>query len=605
MEKVIFNPLYDKYPKGASLKGTDITYTIKVSKFEHVNSVKFVMHLDGRENAYFDMHKSFTDDKYSYYTYTHKFDRVGLYWYHFRLYGNDFEYRVIRGDRWNAIISPADNDYLQVIYSNEDVANKSFRQGIIYHIFVDRFKKSGTVKPRFDLKLEKNWKKLPEKEFIDGKQVNKTCYGGNIKGIIEKLNYLKLLNVSTIYLSPILEANSSHKYDVADYMKIDSMFGTEKDFKDLINQAKKLGIKIILDMVFNHTGSDSVYFNKEGHYNELGAYQSKDSKYYSWYNFIDYPYDYLSWWGIKTLPTANKYSGFRDLIVGKDGVIEKYMKMGVAGIRLDVVDELPNDFVDDICKTVRKVKKDALIVGEVWEDATTKFCYNERKKYFLGGELNSVMNYPIKNAILDYVKYGKEDNLISTISMILDQYPKFARDNLMNILSTHDTIRAITYLGMDNRVENPSENYRLSSEEYSRGIENLKMASLLQYTMVGIPTVFYGDEAGIEGMKDPYSRATYPWGKEEKSLIEWYQKLGNLYNHKVFDGGDLNIIHAENSIVIYERVKDNDRVIVMVNKSFHEFRFALTEDMTNYFTRDKVCGEIVLMPMSCKVFVNE
>ena len=604
MRKYIFNPINNKYPRGAVESGTTVTYRLKVSKFERPTTAFFVMHRDGQQPEYLEMSKEFVDERYINYVFSYNFDTTGHYWYHFAIEYNDNTVSLIKGENFEAVESPADCDYLQLVYDRKSTTDESFRKGIIYHIFIDRFNKSGSVKARKGLNLINNWEEPLCYEYTeDGTRVNRNCYGGNFQGIIDKLPYLKSLNVKTIYLSPVFEAHSSHKYNIADYSKIDSMFGGKEKFEALIKKAKRLGIKIIIDGVFNHTGSDSVYFNKNGRYKNLGAYQSQNSKYYSWYDFSKFPNNYSCWWGVKELPQTNENSGFFDYIAGKNGIIQKYMEMGLGGIRLDVVDELSNKFLKAICSATRAVEPKALIVGEVWEDASSKISYDERKEYFLGGNLDSVTNYPMKNAILNFVKYGNHEEFVHTVNFILDQYPASVQHNLMNIIDTHDTVRAITYLGADFNSPEYSEttDFRLSTEEYDRGKKLLKLATIMQYTVMGIPTVFYGDEAGIEGVKDPYCRKTYPWGKEDTELIEWYTKLGNLRNNKVLVDGNMSIKYANNSVIIYERVKDDNKVIVAINKGVDNFEFVVEKEMLNYFTGEDINGKIVLEPETAVV----
>lgn len=599
MRNFVFNPINDKSPCGAVEKNSIVTYKLKVSKFVSPSTAFFVMHRDGEAVSYRQMTKMYTDDKYVHYSYSVKYEQEGFYWYHFEVRIGGRLIRLIRSENLDVAESPADSDYLQLIIRKQSSTDKSFRKGIIYHIFVDRFNRVGEVHPRKGLNLINDWNQPVDYEYDEqGERINANCYGGNFEGIIEKLPYLKSLNVGTIYLSPVFEANSSHKYDVADYSKVDSMFGGSEMLTELIKKAKHHGIKIIIDGVFNHTGSDSVYFNKNGRYKTIGAYQSPNSKYYSWYDFTNYPDEYSSWWGFKTLPQTREDSGFFDYIAGKNGIVEKYMAMGLGGLRLDVADELTNNFLHAICESARGIAPKCLIVGEVWEDASSKISYDERKEYFLGGNLDSVTNYPMKNAILNFVKYGDHREFVNVVNLILDQYPKSVQDNLMNILDTHDTVRALTYLGADdnNPDYHAGGNFVLSEEEMDRGIKLLKLASIMQYTVMGIPTVFYGDEAGIQGMKDPFCRRPYPWGNENIHLIEWYQTLGNLRNNKVLEDGDMKIKYAENGVIVYERTKGENKVIVVVNRSGEDFEFVLERTMCNFFTGEHISGHLTISP---------
>ncbi len=594
MENFVFNPINNKLPKGACAKGSNVSYTLKVAKFIGLNLAYFVMHKDGENDTRIEMTKDHADERYFYMTCSVKYDDPGFYWYHFEVETSSGNFTLVRDDDFNLKMGPGGNNYLQLVIASESSVAKNFRKGIIYHIFVDRFCRSGQVTARKGLKLIDDWSKPIELEYNEaGERVNFNCYGGNFQGIIDKLSYLKSLNVGTIYLSPIMEANSNHKYDVADYSKIDSMFGDQELFETLIAKAKRLGMTVIIDGVFNHTGSDSVYFNKNGRYRTVGAYQSPNSKYYSWYTFNKYPDDYSCWWGIKTLPQTEENSGFFDYIAGRNGIIEKYMAMGIGGYRLDVVDELTNNFLHAICQAARRVNPKAMIIGEVWEDASSKISYDERKNYFLGGNLDSVTNYPMKNAILDFVKHGDVKTFVNTINLIKDQYPKAIQNNLMNILDTHDTARALTYLGLDDGI-NPKQNISLTPEQRDRAKKLLKLATIMQYTVMGIPTVFYGDEAGLEGTGDPYCRATYPWGSEDSELVEWYKQLGELRNNPVFANGELDIKYAQDGVVAYERENGDFKAIIIINRGEKPFEFTLMRTMSNYFTNEHISGKITV-----------
>lgn len=602
MNDYIFNPICDRTPCGSCCNGDTVKYNIKVKKCTGVALVDFVLHKDGNAPCGYPMNLSFADDKYLYFEYSHKFLEAGHYWYHFecKKFGGEV-IKLIQGDNMDAIEGDDDRDFLQLVTLKSDSVDEHFRRGVIYHIFVDRFCRVGEVKVREGLTLCDDWLDPVDYEFDDNKKrINHKCYGGNFEGIISKLPYLKDLGVTTIYLSPIFEAHSSHKYNTADYQKIDEMFGGEPVFKRLLASAKKLDINIILDGVFNHTGSDSVYFNKEGRYSSLGAYNSKNSPYFGWYNFESFPNKYSSWWGVPTLPQVNETDDFVDFISGKNGVIERYMKMGVFGLRLDVADELSDEFLKKINTAVRRVNPNGVVVGEVWEDASCKIAYGERKKYFLGGELDSVTNYPMKTAIIDYVKTGNVTPLVTTINMIKSEYPKSVQHNLMNILGSHDTMRIMTALIWG---ENDGDMGRhiMSEEDYERGFELLKIATILQYTTLGVPTIYYGDEVGMTGGRDPFCRETYPWGRERKEILEWYKNLQGLRQIPAIYDGDIKIVYASGGVIVYEREKEASVITVALNCGESDYTLRFGGEKVDLIGNKKYSKSLELKPHSFAV----
>ena len=605
MRDYIYNPTIDKTPVGVSKVGSTIKYEIKVSKFKGIERVDFVLHKDGEVPTPYPMTRTYTDERYIHYEIEHTYSTSGHFWYHFEAITPDDTIRLVAGDRLDIRAEDVDDDYLELIIEKDSTTGKDFKKGIIYHIFVDRFCREGEVKPRPGLTLTDNWREPVDYEYDEtGKRVNRKCYGGNFEGIISKLDYLEKLGVTMLYLSPIFEAHSSHKYNIADYNKIDDMFGGETAFKKLIKAADEKGMKIILDGVFNHTGSDSVYFNKEGRYDSVGAYQSKDSPYYNWYDFGNYTYGYSTWWGIPTLPQTNENSTFPNFIAGKGGVIEKYMKMGVYGFRLDVADELSDKFLQAINKTVKSINPEGLIVGEVWEDAASKIAYSERKKYFLGGELDSVTNYPMKNAIIDFVKNGDASHFASTINMVKAEYPYNIKHSLMNILGSHDTMRVMTKLMTEDNA-GEIKRHIMSEEEWERGFKLLKIATVLQYTTVGVPTVYYGDEVGMTGGRDPFCRETYPWGEEREKILDWYIRLGKLRKRPAIYEGDLNILYNDDSVLVYERRSENDKVLVAVNRGEGEHTLTFNDKMYDLLRDREYYSEVTLAPDSYFVLSRE
>ena len=448
----------------------------------------------------------------------------------------------------------------QITVSKKVNTPKWFEEGVLYHIFVDRFNKTGKIhNPKKNSFMYANWEDTPMYiKNSEGEIARWDFHGGNLKGIISKLNYLKSLGISIIYLSPIFEAQSNHKYDTGNYKAIDPMFGDEEIFKELIEEAKEKGMSIMLDGVFSHTGDDSIYFNKYGNYDSLGAYQSKESKYSSWYNFKNYPNEYDCWWGVKSMPNVNENEeSYMDYIIrDKDSVINKWMNYGVKGWRLDVVDELPNKFLDELRKETLKANNESILIGEVWEDASNKISYNERRKYLLGNQLNGVTGYVFKNIILDFLTYKiNSSDVYNKFMTIKENYPKYAFKSNLNLLGTHDTPRILTELNEDKEL--------------------LNLAVAIQMTFEGVPYVYYGDEAGMTGGKDPDNRKTYPWKNEDKELIAFYKKMiKDRNNNEVLSRGDTTFLNLENEDVFaYIRHMENSQeneVLVIVNRSNNE-----------------------------------
>jgi len=452
--------------------------------------------------------------------------------------------------------------------------------GILYQIFPDRFASSGKAKENVptDRTLHENWLDQPDwKPNAQGIVTNSDFFGGDLKGIEEKLDYLASLGVTCIYLNPIFESHSNHRYDTANYEKIDPLLGDEEDFRSLCAAAKERNIHVLLDGVFSHTGSDSIYFNREGRYGDGGAYRSQSSPYYPWYSFRSWPNDYECWWNFITLPNVREENpAYDNYINGEDGIIRHWLEAGASGWRLDVADELPDCFIDDLRVAVKTEKPDGILLGEVWEDATTKFSYGTRRRYLLGVQLDSVMNYPFAEAVTDFARNGVAESFESSVMTIIENYPKEALDVLMNHIGTHDTERAITKIAgekSDYRDRQWQSEHSLSEEEYKRGVKLLKLCTAIQYTLPGVPCVYYGDEAGMEGYRDPFNRACYPWGHEDENLIAWYRYLGLLRQEHgdILKDGGLRSVYAHNNVLSFERYVETeggeDALFVAVNRS--------------------------------------
>jgi len=476
--------------------------------------------------------------------------------------------------------------------------------GIIYHIFVDRFNKGGEVTYKAGAVTDDDWRTIPEYPLYPGAPLkNNHFFGGTLWGIAEKLDYIKSLGVNTLYLSPIFDAASNHKYDTADYMTVDSMFGGEEAFLELLAKAKEKGIGIILDGVFNHTGSDSIYFNREGNYDSVGAYQSPKSKYFSWYDFQEYPNKYTCWWGIDILPRIHPDNpSCRKYFVGSNGVIDKYARLGIDGFRLDVADELSDDFIAQIKKRLNRYNKQSVLYGEVWEDGSNKIAYDERKKYFLGSELDGVMNYPIRTGIIDFLTSNNPNALIYALTDIIDNAPSRIRNMQMNLLGTHDTERILTVLGGE-RSEGRSNEYlskkKMNDLERGTAKRRLRMAYTILATVPGIPAIFYGDEAGLEGYHDPFNRMPYPWGREDHNLIDYFRKIGKIrHENDVYKEGAFKLLYVDANTLIFERYDQDVSYITFVNntKQLRRVEFSVSAEALIHNNSDEFVGTLFDIP---------
>jgi len=520
----------------------------------------------------------------------------GLLWYYFELdiegewyyYGNNEGLLGGTGKMYRAI-PPG---YQLTVYKRGASTPCWYKKAIMYQIFVDRFcngNKDGKVSnPKRNSFIYANWEDTPTyiKECEKGSISRWDFFGGNLQGVIDKLHYLKELGVSVIYLNPIFEAPSNHKYDTADYKKVDPMFGNNDTFRELCEKAGQLGISILLDGVFSHTGSDSIYFNKYGNYPGLGAFQAETSPYYSWYRFKCSRDDYECWWGVDSLPNVNEMDpGYVDYIItGENSVIKQWMDMGAKGWRLDVADELPDEFIRLIHKTMKGKDPGSVLMGEVWEDASNKVSYGNRRAYLMGEELDSVMNYPFRGIMTDFFTGKHDANHVNEVLMSLyENYPLHNFYSNMNLIGTHDVPRILTILGEAPQeqamTQLQKEAYRLPEAQKSLAAARLKLLSLVQMTFPGVPSIYYGDEAGLQGYRDPLNRGTYPWGREDQELLQWYRKITSIRNrYGVLSTGDWQPVYAEGDIYGYvrsavngmdafgESCKDNT-ALVLVNRS--------------------------------------
>ncbi len=531
-----------KTPFGAVKTHQRVRILFPVHKSLNARGVGMV--LRGKTERKLDLHFSGSESSYDFYKVELSLNEAGIYYYRFEIYvadkvlfvGRDGEGKALQGD-WLP-------EWQLTCYENSYATPTWLKGGVIYHIFPDRFNRvengSRPVKGPF-----KEWGEELTIVDPDGTYRANDFYGGNALGVIEKLPYLKELGVTAIYFSPVFESYSNHRYDTADYTKIDRLFGTEGEFKKLIDEAEKLGIGIILDGVFNHTGADSIYFNKFDTYPEKGAYQSKESKYHDWFTFTEFPDVYDCWWGCTVVPTVSRTCNeFQEFITGEGGVIDKWTRLGVKGWRLDVVDELSTPFVRKIRKAAKRVSPEIAVIGEVWEDASTKESYGEKRTYFEGEELDGVMNYPFRRAIIDLFKDKNGLAFKNSVMTIMENYPKCSLDCSMSLVGTHDTVRIINALAEVKIPQTKQEklDYKLTAKEREKGVRRLKIASALQFFLPGIPTVYYGDEIGMEGFEDPINRRPFSWDNLNLELLRHYQTLGKLHAEFGLECAEINAL---------------------------------------------------------------
>jgi cyclomaltodextrinase / maltogenic alpha-amylase / neopullulanase len=450
---------------------------------------------------------------------------------------------------------------------------------VYYYIFPDRFRngnKTNDPKPgvdkyqRYSVELHKNWNEKPFKpKSGDGSDdiYNNDFFGGDLAGVIEKLDYIKSLGANTIYMTPIFRAPSNHKYDTADYNEIDPYFGTEADFVKLTDEAKKYGIRIVLDTSLNHVGSDSRYFDRYGNYakENKGAFANNRvnaaSPYASWFTFdaskTNPDQQFKGWTGITDLPEIDKSSpSFRAFAYGnKDSVMKRWLDKGAGGWRMDVAPWVPDDFWREWRTAIKAHRPDAITVSEAWFDCS---------KYLLGDMFDSTMNYIFRNTVQEYAAGGDARKLYKNLELIREAYPPQALYALMNLLSSHDQARALHHFGHRDETSSP--------ETIAIAKQRLKLAVLFQVTYPGSPTIYYGDEVGVTGGDDPYNRATYPWedlgGKPDNALLADFKQLFRLRNDlAVLRRGSIDapIYIDENVIVLLRRLGDTHAVIAMNN----------------------------------------
>ena len=584
------NPVY-RDPVGAVAQGTRVHFKITMPRDIHCSAAKLTVLCDatGREQTLGMFWCGMNGECYEWWECHFTPAEPGLYFYWFTVDTWRGKLKMTRGCGGEGTLREEGGRVWQLtVYDREFQTPDWLAGGVMYQIFPDRFFRSGQPKTGVpaDRRMHEDWGESPDwapDEF--GVVKNDDYFGGDLKGIEEKLGYLKSLGVTCLYLNPIFEAHSNHRYNTADYSAIDPLLGREEDFIHLCNTAGEMGIRVLLDGVFSHTGSDSVYFNREKRYPPQGACDSQTSPYYPWYTFRHWPDNYDCWWNFNTLPNVNELNPqYDEYINGDGGIIQKWLCAGASGWRLDVADELPDGFLDNLRAAAKAQDGGALVLGEVWEDASNKTAYGVRRRYLLGDQLDSVMNYPFRDAVLGFLTGTSAADCLEKILDILENYPPQVTRILMNHIGTHDTVRALTFLageplrGNDRRWQSEMH---LTPEQRRSGLNRMRLASLMQFTLPGVPCIYYGDEAGTEGYRDPFNRTCYPWGQEENDLIEWYRMLGKLRAEcSCLKEGQFIPVYVDGCMA-YEREDGTDSLLCAFNPTEERRSVAVPREYQN------------------------
>ncbi len=588
---VSFFPNCKKYktPLGSATVGEPISLTLKFTRPQNPSDVYLVLTKDGEDAVRYAMNLVSDEDGEYTYGLSVKVTSSGLYFYHFEIANEDEVFRVGSDIDLHAMLGKGGEWQLTV--TADEYAPTPLDGGVVYEIMPDRFFIGGErLKTKSYATYRDDWDGVPEyRPNKDGKIANTDFFGGNLKGITKKLTYLKNMGVTCIYLTPIFEARSNHKYDTGNYMRVDSDFGTEDDLKDLIKKANRRGIKVILDGVFSHTGDDSIYFNKHGSYESVGACQSVKSPYYGWYKFTRWNDEYECRYNIDIMPKTDSDNAMYDeFVTGVEGVIGHWTRLGLGGWKLDVCEELSDAFIKHCVAAAKRENSDAVMYGEMFVDATNMIENGVRRCFVTDGKLDSVTNYPFKEDILNFVRCGDSDRLNNTIGFVVNNYPKRAVDCMLNVLGNHDTARLMTVLGDNGDVTSKDERANARVKNREDAAKLVKLAAALQYTLPGVPCVYYGDEVGMEGFEDPFNRRCYPWGNEDKEIRKWYKMLGAVRanEREVFAHGKYCGVDTEHGVMFFKRKTEKDTVYVVVNNSGSEYKPELPKgeytDLTNY-----------------------
>ena len=556
------------------------------------------------------------------------------YWYRFIITdGTDTDYYAdntpaLDGGLGSVTEDAVDNSFALMVYDPAINVPEWTSSAVIYQIFPDRFRNGRkdndpkTDQPRYDdpvLKL--NWGTLPEGYCRNYADASTNCpwrfdstpppwsptietprgrdyMGGDLKGVDQNLDYLKALGVNTLYFNPIFDSASNHGYDTQSYYKIDPYFGTQKDWENLVKHADQLGIRIILDGVFNHLSSDSPFFDRYHHYPTAGACESLSSLYRSWFTFHDVPAGtgtcvgssgladsatYDGWFGFDSIPVLDKTNPqvLNYFVNGLNSVSSYWLKRGAGGWRMDVMGDasFPAGYWEDFREVVKDTNSDALIIGELWQKDSTLL------RNLRGGTADTTMNYRLRDAVLGLLAPGNFDSkgfadsghvilpseFAARLSSIQEDYPAGVFYSLMNLVDSHDTERILWTLTPGSETTADKE---LNAENLATGKQRQMIASLIQFTLPGAPTIFYGDEVAQTGDDDPDDRRAYPWadlgGNPDNAMLSSYQMLASLrQGNQVLTTGDLRVLFADDAtgVVAYARKNASQAAVIIINRS--------------------------------------
>ena len=501
-------------------------------------------------------------------------ENAELYRFHLEVPSTLLKYKFLIKDGEKSLEYPEkyyfEFDFNKPVIKYLNVPNWS-KGAIYYQIFPERFRNGNKNN---DPKYSNNW----YGPYTSSSLGSNGFYGGDLEGVIKSIDYLKDLGIEAIYFNPIFESVSSHKYDTKDYLKIDPHFGDEKIFENMVEALKEKDIKIILDGVFNHSGDE--FFAMQDIFRN-----QKKSKYLDWYYIKKFPVtkspdSYLSWWGYADLPKLNVNNyGVKAYLTT---VIGKWMGYGIDGWRLDAADEVKQTFWEEFFyPLVKGINDKAIISGEYWKDSTTFFEYPA---------FDTVMNYLFRDAALGYAKGGSASNFVRNTNSYMKKYPPQVLHSLWNLLDSHDTARVLTELNGD--------------------INKLKIAVGIQMTFVGAPVIYYGDEIGLEGAKDPWCRKPFPWDKEfwNMDIYNYYKSLIKLRKqHEALRYGEYEVLKTKLGALIYRRFTENDEVIVITNsrKIPVKINMNLNGKYIDYFTGELVESIEKVPGMTVKILIRQ